>query len=452
LKELQVSGRVTIMQSLRTIRARRFKPLLQEQEEFYSRRRTPDEIRRWQLEQLNQQWQTIRCRVPFFSRLAREKSLPAQFSSTEEFRHLMPVIERRTIQRHRDEFSDPSKPPDYLRTTGGSTAEPIQLPAWNSELAYTKQDLWYARSWFGVTPADKLFLIWGHSHLLGNGVVGQLNRLKREAKDALLGYCRFSAYDLSERAMRQAGDAMLAFRPGYVVAYSVALDRFARVNAARKDAFRQLGLKVALATAECFPRPDSKAFIADILGCPVAMEYGAVETGLIAHQHPSGNFKVFWGRYFLDGSESETLPGCHEVFLTSLYPRCTPLVRYRIGDLISSDPNDCSFDQDFGRVVGRCNDWLALPDGGRVHSEAFTHAVKECPFVLSFQVVQRDNGEIQFRYVPAARVKANEPEIRRRLATIHPALRDVSFEEVPFIPQTMAGKTRSIVREEGHAG
>ncbi len=440
------------MHLLRTIRARRFKPLLQEQEKFYSQLWTPDEIRMWQLEQFNRQWQTIRRGVPFFSRLAREKSLPAQYSSPEEFQHLMPVIDRKTIQSRRDEFSDPTKAPDFLRTTGGSTAEPIQLPAWNSELAYTNKDLWYARSWFGVTPADRLFLIWGHSHLLGSGFVGQLNRLTREAKDALLGYCRFSAYDLGETAMKKAGDAMLGFRPAYVVAYAVALDRFARVNADRKDAFRQLGLKVAIATAECFPRSDSVAFISDILGTPVTMEYGAVETGLLAHQHPGGNFKVFWGHYFLDGCASEALPGCHEIFLTSLYPRCTPLVRYKIGDLISSNPNDRVFDQEFGRVVGRCNDWLALPDGGRVHSEAFAHAVKECPFLVGFQVVQRDNGEIQFHYVPAARSEANEPEVRRRLATIHPALRNVAFQQVPFIPQTIAGKTRTIIREDGYAG
>jgi len=440
------------MQLVRTIRASRFKPLLQEQEKFYSQRRTPDEIRMWQLGQFNRQWHTIRREVPFFSRLAREKSLPAQFSSWEEFRHLMPVIDRKTIQSRRDEFSDPTKAPDFLRTTGGSTAEPIQLPAWNSELDYTNKDLWYARSWFGVTPADKLFLIWGHSHVLGSGFVGQLNRLKRESKDALLGYCRFSAYDLSETAMKNAGDAMLAFRPAYVVAYSVALDRFARVNAHRKETFHQLGLKVAIATAESFPRSDSAPFISDMLGSPVAMEYGAVETGLLAHQHPDGTFKVFWRHYFLDGCESESLPGCYELFLTSLYPRCTPLVRYRIGDLISSDPNDLVFDQGFGRVVGRCNDWLALPDGGRVHSEAFTHAVKECPFLLGFQVVQRDNGEIQFRYVPESRSEANELEVRRRLATIHPALRDVVLKQVPSIPQTIAGKTRTVVREEAHAG
>jgi phenylacetate-coenzyme A ligase PaaK-like adenylate-forming protein len=439
------------MRLLRTIRARRFSPLLQEQEKFYSQPRTPDQIRAWQLEQFNEQWQSTQRNVRFFSRLAREKKLPEKFSSWEEFRRLMPVIDRKTMQSRHGEFSDSTKAPDFLRTTGGSTAEPIQIPAWNSEVEHGNRNFWYARSWFGVTPADKLFLIWGHSHLLGSGLVGQINRLTRETKDKLLGYCRCSAYDLSETAMKNAGDALLAFRPAYLLAYSVALDRFARANAHRKDEFRQLGLKVAIATAECFPRSDSAEFISDILGSPAAMEYGAVETGVVAHQHPTGNFKVFWRHYFLDGCESETLLGCYEVFLTSLYPRCTPLVRYKIGDLISNDPNDLTFDQAFGRVIGRCNDWLALPDGGRVHSEAFTHAVKECPFVVSFQVVQRDNGEIQFRYVSAARSEPNEPEVRRRLGTIHPALREVSLQQVPSIPQTIAGKTRTIVREEIHA-
>ena len=92
-----------------------------------------------------------------------------------------------------------------MRTTGGSTSEPIQLAAWKSELDYANADVWLARSWFGIDPGDKLFLIWGHSHQLGRGIPGKVNAIRREMKDVVLGYHRASAYDLSEKAMRRAG-------------------------------------------------------------------------------------------------------------------------------------------------------------------------------------------------------------------------------------------------------
>ena len=438
------------MQLVRNIRAGRLKPLLQEQQRFYSQRRTPEEIRAWQLERFNEQWQGLRREIPYFIRITHERKLPERFASWDEFRRLMPVLDRKTIQSQRDEFRNPARAPDYFRTTGGSTAEPLQLPAWHSENEFSNRDVWLARSWFGISPADKLFLIWGHSHLLGRGITGRLNGIRRQLKDSLLGYCRWSAYDLSEAALRQAGDALLKFKPSYVIAYAVALDRFARANAARREAFRQLGLKVAIATAESFPRPDSATVIADVLGCPVTMEYGAVETGVVAHQKPTGEYNVFWQHYALTGELSPAVPGNFEIQVTSLYPRCFPLVRYRLGDLISESPDAPEFGQKFAAVIGRCNDFVNLADGSVIHSEAFAHAVKECPFVQSFQVVQRRDGVMEFNYVPAPQLEPDESEVRRRLAVIHPALRDVTLRAVESIPQTIAGKTRAIVREPAH--
>jgi phenylacetate-coenzyme A ligase PaaK-like adenylate-forming protein len=156
---------------------------------------------------------------------------------------------------------------------------------------------------------------------------------------------------------------------------------------------------------------------------------------------------VFWRHWFIEGEPSTHVQGAFEIFLTSLYPRCFPLVRYRIGDLISEDPNAAGFNQTFERLIGRCNDCIALPDGGTIHSEAFTHAVKECRFVLGFQVVQNASGTIRFHYLSSANDGTNEAEIRQRLAKIHPNLRDIELKHVTSLPQTIAGKTRSIVRE-----
>ena len=420
---------------------------MEEQRRFYATKRTPDEIRGWQLEQFNKNWSSISEHVPFYVALVREGTAPLRFESWEQFREVMPIIDRETIQKNRANLLDQTRPSGFIRTTGGSTAQPVQLPSWRSELDYANKDVWLARVWFGISPSDKLFLIWGHSHQLGKGIRGRFNALRREVKDMLLGYHRASAYDLSEGAMRRAGKALLRFRPAWIMSYSVALDQFARVNVDLATEFRALKLKAVIATAESFPRSNSAEKIANLFGCRVAMEYGAVESGPVAHQKRDGQFQIFWRNWFVEGAPSANVAGTFEILLTSLYPRKFPLIRYRIGDLISNDPNAAEFDQTFSRVIGRCNDYVELPDGAIVHSEAFAHAVKECEGVGRFQVAQNGTGSIRFRYVPLTNESRTESEIRRRLGLVHPALSGVEIERVASLPLTIAGKSRTVVRE-----
>lgn len=421
--------------------------MAREQDAFYERNWTPRQIRQWQLDAFNRQWEQLRLEVPYFRRMHNARRLPDAFATWDEFRVLMPTMDRKHIQTRLESLTRRCKSRSQWRSTGGSTAEPIRVPVWECESEIAAGDLWYARSWFDVSPDNRLFLIWGHSHLLGSGIMGWLNGTKRRVQDALLGYHRFSAYDLSEQRLEEAAEALLAFRPAYVLGYAVALDRFARVNQSRQAAFHRLSLKVAIATAESFPRPDSAEIVEEVLGCPVAMEYGAVETGPIAHQRPAGFFEAFWRHHFVEGMASEHMPGASEVLITSLYPRCLPLVRYRIGDLISGDPNDDTFDQRFENVIGRCNDYVVLEGGTVIHSEAFSHSVKDCSQILNYQVVQGADRSIVLRYVAERPLDTvGLTEIRRRLGRIHPRLADIAVEHSHALETTVAGKVRRVAR------
>ncbi len=427
--------------------AHRLSRPLMEQKDFYNTARTPQAIRDWQLDQFNRLWQSIRHHVPYFHRLQQRHKLPSQFSTWQQFKATMPIMERKTIQHEREALTSITGEPHDWRTTGGSTAEPLKIPVWKSEPRLAGSDLWYGRSWFGVTPADKLFLIWGQSHLLGRGLQGWINRTQRHLKDTLLGYYRWPAYNLREQCLREAADAILTFRPTYLIAYAVALDRFARVNRHRWKAFHHLGLKVAIASGESFPNSDSKKLITEVLGCPVAMEYGAVETGPIAHQRPDGRYTVFWRHYFLEGYVSEHLPSAYEILVTSLFPRCVPLVRYKLGDLITTNPDEDHFRQEFEAVIGRSKDLIILPHGAVVHSEAFTHAVKETSSMTGYQVAQSGDGDVTLSYVAENPLASGDiVEIRRRLAHIHTDLAAIRIERVETLTPTMSGKTRRVIR------
>lgn len=434
---------------VRAIRKWRLSSGIEDQRAFYEGKWSPDDIRGWQLDTFNRRWQDIRCNVPYYARLAEKQGLPEQFASWDQFRGRMPILDRETVQRYGSDLTSTEKAPDYERTTGGATGEPIQIPAWSSEQAREKKNFWYARDWFDVTPADRLFLLWGHSHIFGEGVRGWWNQTKRQFKDWLLGYRRVSAYDLSENALRRAGEELLRTRPDYIVGYSEALDRFARVNEDRSDGFRELNLKVAIATAESFPHADSADQIETVLGTPVTMEYGTAETGPIAYQDDSGDFQVFWRHFKLEGRPTDVLENSYELLVTALYPRCFPLIRYRVGDIVVDDPREDDFDQTLSSIVGRSNDYVNLPNDRRIHSIVFKHVMEDLEAVRAYQVVQEASSEIRLYCVldgdpPSGDVKQ---QIRRRLGELDPELEEASIEPVPSLEKTPAGKTKRVVRE-----
>ncbi len=101
-----------MLQILRKIRSRKILPLLAEQSEFHARNWTADEIRTWQLEQFNREWQTIQRDVPFCAQGIASGGMPGTFSCWEEFRQLMPVIDRKaTAARENTSLAMPAAPP-----------------------------------------------------------------------------------------------------------------------------------------------------------------------------------------------------------------------------------------------------------------------------------------------------------------------------------------------------
>jgi phenylacetate-CoA ligase len=430
------------------IRARRYAAEVEERARAY--RAPPDVAGRnaVQLDLLNATWARSLATVPYFRELRARENLPERFASLEEFAASVPPMTRRTLQESRAALTSTERRPDTTRITGGSTAAPVQLPAWNSEFVAARPDAWVARSWYGVPPASRLFHLWGHSHLLGTGVPGWMRARRRELYDRLLGYLRFSAYDLRPEAMERAVAALVDFRPDYVIGYSVALDRLARAAEAVREATRAAGVRVVIGTAECFPSADSPERLADAFDCPVAMEYGAVETGIVAHTHPEGGYRVFWRSFLIegDGAPGSVAP----LRITSLSPRSLPLIRYEIGDeieLMPDAPQPAIGLTRFARLAGRCNDYVEMADGMLVHSEAISHAVRPCAGVRGYQVRQ-SCADIRLVYAADAALDAGEDAgIRERLGKIHPDLASIPFERVDALEQTVAGKTRMIVRE-----
>lgn len=415
---------------------------------------TPQDRVAFQLDRINENWQTQQTTIPAYIEGVKSGSMPTRFRSLREFQETMPPTTKKMVQTQMDRLSDPSRPADFSITTGGSTGEPTKIPFWNSERAHSVPDRWMCRKWYGVNPSDKIFMIWGHSHLLGSGLRGKWNARTRVWKDSLLGYYRYSAYQLDPAKLRHACDEMLRFKPAYMLAYSSVLDYFCRVNEDRSRELAALKLKMAFGTGESFPSSDTPEWVNRTLSCPCAMEYGSVETGIMGFSRPVqsglGHFDLFWRSYLFEANETGPTGG-RVLRLTSLFPKKFPLIRFEIGDEATLfDNDDATSLSRVQKIVGKSLSFVTMPDGTKVHSVAFEHSVRTVAGVERFQLVSK-GGEITLKVVaPGADQQAVTTGTHALMHKIHPSLVKARIEFTDQLIQTVAGKTPIVVLEDSH--
>lgn len=386
--------------------------------------------------------------VPYYAGLVASGRAPRELKSWADVAAIPPLT-RRELQDRPAEFRRRSGPPGSVMKTAGSTGTPIHVGMNQSErdlMRIVKLASWQE---MGYEPDSRLFIMWGHIHLLGSNVTGAINTAKRSIADRLLGYRRVNAYRLTPEICAVFAEQLIAHRPVGFISYASALDLFGRYTAAYRDRFRALGLKFVLSTTEPPPRPDTVPMLEDLFGCPVVQEYGGGEFGQIAFKKGRAPFDVFGDLNYVEcEAPHDDAPEAHPVLVSSLYHRYVPLIRYRIGDALT-EPERLAHGHThrFGAVAGRLNDVIQLAAGDAIHSLSVFHCVHDEPSVFNVQMVLRDAGTALRLVAPNADRPALEARIRGRLAKVHPLLAAVQFEYVDDVATSRAGKRRWFVDE-----
>lgn len=396
-----------------------------------------------QLEAINSAWREARMNIPYYKALQARLLLPGSFRSIGEFREKMPVLTKETLRKNDRLFNRPRRSKTRSVGTSGSTGEPLRIRIWKSEGEINEANSLLGRSWFGVIPGNRIFLFWGDSRGLRPGPSAKAALLTRRLQDRLLNYHRENAYYLDNRSLDGILDRLLRSKPDCLIGYSSALLLIARrlieLNA-------RVPIKAAIATAETFPVPDGARSVAEAFQCPVAMEYGSVEGGVIAHEHPGGGYRVFHDTHFLE--TLETSPHGSPVAVTKLYPAYIPMFRYRVGDMITGPVETGGSVWRFEKVIGRSDDVIALADGSLIHPESLSHVFREHPAVLQFQLARINGrpGELRVRARQPLRPEERDG-IRRKLSRISKALAAVPLVETQKIDKTAAGKSPWLIDE-----
>lgn len=411
----------------------------------------PEALDRTQLLAVQRAWQDATTDVPYYAGLVRDGLAPAVISSWDEFRRI-PSLPRRALQDHPELFHRCSRRATDSCITAGSTGTPLKMEMDQGErdlMRIVKLAEWQR---FGYRPDSRLFLIWGHAHLLGTGWRGRVKHVRRKLADRVVGYKRVDAYRMTPADCRRYARSLIRHRPLGVIGYASALDMFATHVADLRHEIRNLGIRFVMATAEPLPRPDSHALLAETFGCPVVQEYGGVEFGQVAFGVDHDPFDVYGDINYVEALPCQPdAPGDHPLLVTSLYSRYVPLFRYEVGDACQQpDVLPHGHVHRFARVAGRVNDQIVLADGAAVHSVSIFHCIHQEPTVVNIQMRLSDTDITillagrEFAASAPARQEAAE-RIRARLDQVHPALGRARLVWTEDLGTNRAGKRRWFV-------
>lgn len=426
------------------IREKQFAPIIRDSNIVYQSEIA--NIEEYQLIKFNQLWIEIQKNIQYYHELVSTGAIPMEIKCWDDFANF-PVLTRETIQKGVENYIDPSHKITGWSVTGGSTGTPFRLPYGKSEKQTIEPVAWLGRRFYDIHVSDRMFHFWGHSHLFGTGWQRYLKQAKRRFKNRLLGYQVFSAYDLTPQHLRDAGNAILKMRPDFIIGYSRSLVLLAKENADQADSFRKLAIKAVIATTEAFTQPSDANMIEQIFGCPVGMEYGAAETGVIAYTHPSDQrYQVFWDTFLLEAVPINVTDA--KLLLTTLYPRVMPLIRYDIGDYVRGYDAVGNSIVCFDTVLGRDNDLIEIGEGAYIHSVALIHCVQSTKGVLGVQIIQEKDNSVSLSILCNKPLSHDdETVIRQNLSTLDFQLSQCEIIYVKQLEQTIAGKTKWIVKK-----
>lgn len=405
---------------------------------------SPEALAAWQLQRIQHAWADATADVPYYESLVSSGAAPAQIRGWHDVAAIPPLT-RQAIQGAPEGFLRRSRKPASMMMTAGSTGTPLRLGMDAAErdlMRIVKLAEWQR---LGYHAGAHLFLIWGHSHLLGTGWRRRYLHARRKLADGVLGYLRVDAYRLNRADCEVHARRLLRFRPIGIIGYASVLDLFARYTMAYRDRFRALGIRFVLSTAEAPPRPDTVALIEDHFGCPLVEEYGGAEFGQVAFRAGTAAFQVYGDLNYVECGP----PGGADTagaLVTSLYDRYLPLIRYRVGDVLAG-PELLAHGhvRAFAAVAGRINDVIHLGDGEAIHSLAVFHCIHQEPSVQNIQMVLRDHA-IEICLVSSTTDRpALESRVRQRLAQVHPALAQARFIYAEDVQASRAGKRRWFV-------
>jgi phenylacetate-CoA ligase len=400
----------------------------------------PRRLEEYRLRRLRRFLEFVHEHVPYCRALFDEHGLrPRSVHSFEDLGHL-PFLTRDILQTRFDDLrARATLPGVHRRSSGGSTGTPVTVLVDMERMGMGEAGRLRAHRWYGVEPGTREIVLWGTP-----ARTGALERV-RQLRDRLLNTRVLSAFDMGDQGLRRHAATIQRVRPtqmfGYASAFHLVASHFQRERLDPPG-----GLKAVFTTAE--PLFDfQRKTIEAALGCPVGVEYGCRDGGLVALECPSGGLHILAESMHVEILDPD-VDGRGEIVLTNLDSRAFPILRYRTGDIGALDPTPCPCGRSLPKlrgVEGRRTDFLVTPSGRVLHALSAIYVLRDSPSVREFRVVRDAPDHLLVEIVPSGAFgEAEQAALRAQFVPAFGSDLRVSFEAREEILRTAAGKFRYV--------
>ena len=358
----------------------------------------------------------------------------------------IPLLEKDTIRSNPGQFlrQDLSPHPRFVFHTSGTTGTPIISTFSLSELR-NSMALREVRSanWAGVSFSEPRATFSGR---LVEPDPEQTKTIYRY--NAIERQVYFSAFHLKPTTATQYVYALRKHHVTWMTGYAVSFYLLAKYIL--EQAIQVPPLKAIITTSEKLTE-EMRQVIQEAYKCRVYEEYSTVENALFASECEHGRLHVSPDVGIVeilrsDGTSCE--PGeIGEVVTTCLMRTYQPLIRFRLGDLATWDPEPCPCGRSMPvikEVIGRIEDVVSGPDGRQL--VRFHGIFVNQPHVIEGQIIQENLTDFTVKVVPVNGFsQSDEMDIRNRMFQRLGREVNVKVEIVPEIPRTKSGKFQAVI-------
>lgn len=369
----------------------------------------------------------------------------------------LPLLERATAQATVDERTASWPPPEFKKTTSGSTGQPLEVRYSAESRHWRDATRWRGFGWGGYRMGDKAMHLWG----LPAVEPSRFQQIKTTVDRKLRRDVYVSCMVRSPEVLRGMVDTIRREKPQVMMGYAQALADLARyIN---REGLRDWGTIPVIYGAERLWAHD-RADLAEAFGPAVFETYGCREFMLMggeceAHDGLHESVENLIVEILIrepDGSVRTAQPGEQgEVAITDLHNLSCPFIRYLTGDLaVARAASPCACGRTlprFGPVEGRITDTMRDGQGNPVEGILFNILfLNMSKHTRQFQVVQRPDRRLTLRVVPTSpgHLAPEAEALIREFVGKHVRGVPLEIEVVPEIPLTRAGKLRRVVVEK----
>jgi len=324
------------------------------------------EVLKYQREKLKNLVIHAASSVPYY-KLSLDKRIIQSIKNadSENILKLLPLIDRDTIQNHRNDFiSSLFNTKELIKgSSSGTTGIPIEY--------YSDKDGISA----GVAAG---YILWGMSgwqigqrnvHIWGNkSSIERWDTISSSAKNWIINQKNIASTLLNDPSKIEIiAQELIKFYPISIEGYSSSIYSLAEYF---KEKSLKLGsLKQVITTAENLE--DYQKRLIEEVFAPVGDLYGSGEILGIASR-PAGDDKYYiFDPHVIVESVDSVLPGMKDVLITDLDNYGMPMLRYKIGDMVDEihEPSpESKYPLGwFTKIYGRSSDIITLPNGMKFH-------------------------------------------------------------------------------------